>query len=116
MSEEKIYQRINEVDDKHTQKTDNLRNEMNQIMQTFHGHIIEMSTTAAVISERFKQLRDQVINLPKPPDQPCTHLKDHIKDHKDIRTLWNRPLIGCVIDLVKMAVIFLLAFLWGKNK
>ena len=56
--------------------------------------------------------------MPKLPDRPCEQLvslksglNGHIADHKDNKRIWQRPIIGTVVDLVKMAVVALVTWL-----
>jgi len=56
--------------------------------------------------------------MPKLPKRPCdfhAELKKdfdgHLADHKDNKRIWQRPIIGTVVDLVKMAVVALVTWL-----
>ena len=104
MREEKIYQRINQIDEKHMRKADELRAEMNLMIQSFHGHISDMTTSTAVLSERFKQMRDQVVNMPKPEARPCPFFNKHIEDHEKIRFVLVKSVIGAIVTAVVTAL------------
>lgn len=99
-----IWDKIDRVDDKHTKKADELRAEMNVMVQTFQGHIADMTTSAAVISERFKQLKDRVVEMPRPEERPCLFFKEHMEDHKNIRFIWIRAIVGSVLSAVVTAI------------
>lgn len=51
----------------------------------------------------------------KAQKRPCSYLEKHIDGHKDAKVLWQRPIIGTVIDLIKMAIVFAVATFWAKR-
>ena len=60
---------------------------------------------------------------PKLPARPCdfhTELqKDfdgHVADHKDIKRIWQRPIIGTVVDLAKMAFVAFVTWLFLRKE
>ena len=112
MSEKDIYEKIDKVDTKHDQKHEDTLIRL----ESYHAHIMEIVTTGAVLSERLKQIKDQMENLPQPESRPCKALENHIQDHKDAQTIWKRPVISCIVDLIKMGIVFAIAFLWGAKK
>ena len=110
MSEEKIYQRITEIDEKHMRRSDELRAEMNLMVQSFQGHISDMTTSAAILSERFKQMREQVVTMPKPESRPCPFFAKHIEDHEKIRFVVVKSVITAIVTAVVTA--FGTLFIW----
>ena len=110
MSEEKIYQRINEIDEKHMRKAEELRAEMNFMIQSFHGHISDMTTSMAVVSERFNQMKDQVVSIPKPETRPCPFFNKHMEEHEKYRFIWVKSVITAIVSAVITALGTL--FIW----
>jgi hypothetical protein len=49
------------------------------------------------------------------PKQPCDALAEHLNNHKENRRVWQRPLVRTVVDLVKMAVVAGLTWLFVKD-
>ena len=124
---QRAYDKMEAGDAKNEQRTDELRSELNSHISEVSSHLSELSTSTAVMAERFRQMTEKVDDLPdiipEIPERPCPHFTGHIEDHKtrDLNAkeairLWQRPVVSCIIDLVKMGVVFLLAFIWGKNK
>jgi len=125
MSEEKIYQRINDIDQKYEKRNDILRREisenraeMNLIMNAYNGHISTITTSSAVLSERFNQMRIQLEKLPVPEKRPCEFFAQHIQDHKEADSLWKKPVIGGIVGGAFVTVTFILRgfFEWLRTK
>lgn len=113
MAETEVYERINQVDEKHTRKAEKLRDEMNVMAQTFQGHISDITTSMAVVSERFKQMKEQVIAIPKPEKRPCDELKGHLEEHEKYRFVLVKSVIGAIVTAIVTALGTL--FIWRRN-
>ena len=110
MAEKEIYERITQIDEKHMRKAEELRAEMNMMVQSFQGHISDMTTSAAVLSERFKQMREQVVTMPKPESRPCPYFTKHMEDHEKYRFVWVKSVITAIVTAVVTALGTL--FIW----
>lgn len=42
-------------------------------------------------------------------------LKQQFKDHIENASLWQKPLVRTVFDLVKMAIVFFVGWFWAKK-
>lgn len=113
---ERIYDKIEKVDSKHDKKAEEIRSEMNLMMQSFHGHMADMTTTSAVMSERFKQLSKQVSNIPALPKRPCGDFEAHIAEHKEYRFIWVKSIVGAIVAAVLAAAGTAWAVLTGAGK
>ena len=110
MAEKEIYERITQIDEKHMRKAEELRAEMNMMVQSFQGHISDMTTSAAIISERFRQLKEQMIAMPKPEARPCPFFTKHLDEHEKIRFVLVKSVIGAIVTAVVTALGTL--FIW----
>jgi len=112
MSEKEIYKRINDIDSKH----DNNHKDTLMRLESYHAHIMEIVTTGAVLSERLKQIKAQMENLPQPESRPCDELKNHIQEHKESHTLWQRPFISGIVGGLFALIVLFARGLWEWAK
>jgi len=61
--------------------------------------------------------------LPKLPSRPCdqhnqlkTEFDGHLTAHKETKQTWQRPLVRTVVDLVKMAIVATVTWLFLRQK
>lgn len=53
--------------------------------------------------------------IPDPPARPCRSFTEHIEDHKKIRTVWENSAIKTTIDLVKIAIVAAVTYLFARK-
>ena len=114
MSEEKIYNRINEIDQKHDNHYNEMRDELHLHIQSINGHMHSMATSAAVISERLQQTRRDIEGMPPQRERPCVDLKEHLLHHEKYRFAWVLAIIGAIVSGAAAAIGTTVAFLKGQ--
>ena len=82
-----------------------------------HQRIDDMVTcnTAIQVSIAKIEQRFEDLVIPKQPARPCQFFSEHIKNHKDTASLWQRPLVKTVIDLAKMGIVAGVTYLFVKK-
>ena len=77
-----------------------------------HNRIDMVNTTMTDIKVEMAEIKTTLKMQPAPPARPCSFhndLKDdfeeHIGDHKETASLWQKPLVRNVLDLIKMAIV-----------
>jgi len=79
-----------------------------------HKRIDELVTvnTAIQVSIGRIEQRFEDLNIPQ---QPCSFFSQHIKNHKNIASLWQKPLVRTVIDLVKLGIVAAATYLFVRS-
>ena len=77
-----------------------------------HKRIDLVNETMTEVRVSVGEIKTTLNLMPKLPIRPCdfhtslkTDFDGHLADHKDNKRIWQRPIIGTVVDLVKMAVV-----------
>ncbi len=80
-----------------------------------HSRIDEIVTcnTAIQVSIGKIQQRFEDLTIPK---QPCSELRNHIKDHKENVRIWQRPIVHTIVDLVKLGIVAFLTYVFVKRE
>lgn len=53
---------------------------------------------------------------PNIPDRPCTQLTEHLDEHKDTVMTWKKSAVRAAVDLVKLATVALVTWLFVKHR
>jgi len=87
-----------------------------------HNRIDQVNTTMTEVKVEMAEIKTTLKMQPGPPKQPCSFHNDlkndfdtHIGDHKETASLWQKPLVRNVIDLVKMAIVGGVAWFFGSR-
>lgn len=79
-------------------------------IERLYDKIEPMSVNIAVILTKLE-------DMPEMPARPCTfhtELKEdvdaHISEHKENVRTWRQPVIRALVDMAKIAIVFLMAF------
>ena len=83
-----------------------------------HKRIDTILETMTEVKVGMAEIKTTLSFQPKLPNRPCgfhTELKKdfdgHLADHKEIKRVWQRPIIGTVVDLVRMAAVAFVTWL-----
>ena len=109
MAEKDIYEKIDRVDTKHDMKHD-------EIVMKLDAHIGQLSminTTSAVLSERLRQLKESMEKFPVPEARPCSFFLEHKKEHKENKTLWQKPIVSGIVGAVFASVVLFAKSIWA---
>ncbi len=93
--------------------------EVHQRIDTMVEHQNQTNVELARIATRLELLPKP----PKPPKRPChfhdelrSEVADHLGSHAETKRLWRTPIVKTVIDVVKLAVVAGLTYLWTKKE
>lgn len=83
-----------------------------------HQRIDDMVTCNTAIQVSIAKIEQKFEDLviPEPPNRPCQFFEEHIKDHKESVRIWQRPVVRTVVDLVKMAVVAVLTWIFVRSR
>lgn len=77
--------------------------------------LVEVTTTVRISLTRIEMRFE---SMPKPielPERPCTFFKEHIKDHKKTIGIWHNSLVRTAIDIVKLAIVAVVTWLFVRR-
>ena len=77
--------------------------------------VVEIVTDVRV-SQGKMETRLEMLVIPEIPERPCQFLETHMKKHKETIQLWEKPLVRTVIDLVKMAIVAVVTWLFVRKQ
>lgn len=82
-----------------------------------HKRIDEMVTcnTKIQVSVAKIQTKLETLVIPATPDRPCSNFKEHVEEHKKIRSIWENSLIKVSIDLAKLAIVAGATYLFTRK-
>jgi len=100
---ERIYDKMETADNKLDAKIEATREESRKHIEGLNRNLSDLITTSAVIGERFKQMSENINNLPI-PEQPCIEFKDHIEKHERFHWIWLRAIITAIVGIVAGAI------------
>lgn len=86
-----------------------------QDIEKVHSRIDDLVTVNTSIQVSIGKIEQRFEDL-KIPEQPCCFIKKHLKNHQHTASLWQKPLVRTVIDLVKMAIVATAAYLFASSK
>ena len=96
------------------QKTDvqRIHERIDALTKDNNTYTVELVQKLSTISVSLARVEEAVKRIPECPAQPCmfhAELKKdfiaHKQEHKDARTLWEKPLISAAIDCLKMGIV-----------
>ena len=93
----RVYDKMEKSNEKLDIKLDQTRAEFVQITTNINNALGQISTSVAVMAERFKGMGNKVDDvcdgIPVLPERPCKHFEDHLEAHKSVK----KPIITGII-------------------
>lgn len=88
-----------------------------------HTRIDKMVSEQNKTNVSLAEIKTTLKLLPKIPDRPC-HYHDelradvagHLDSHKEIRRLWQTPIVKTVIHLIEMAAVVTFTYLFVRKR
>ena len=87
-----------------------------------HKRIDLVNVTMTEVKVSMAEIKTTLSFQPKMPDRPCEYQVDlkkdfdgHLDDHKETKKTWQKPIVRTVIDLVKMAIVALVTWLFLRK-
>jgi len=111
----RLHEKVERTTGENHKRIEDLRAEFNMHVNSINGCLSQMSTSVAVMAERFKQLENTVHNFPSPQPRPCDDFQRHQEAHEKIKYLWLKSIVSAVISSVAAAIGTLLLFFHGKG-
>ena len=91
------------------QRIDSLDSEISDKLTDLAGDHSDLSISVGKIETRLEL-------APKPSPRPCQELATHLAEHKEARSLWQRPFVTALVHLAELGFIALLTWAFVADK
>ena len=100
-------------------KLDQTRSEFVDITTNINKSLGQISTSVAVMAERFKNMDNKVTDvcddIPVLPDRPCKHFEEHLEAHKSVKKPIITGLIVAAFLFIHEPIKIFIAGMFAKN-
>ena len=114
----RLYDKMEACKNNMDQKLDQTRSEFVDITTNINKMLGQISTSVAVMAERFKNMDEKVgevcEDMPVLPDRPCKHFDEHLEAHKSIKKPIITGLIVAAFLFIHEPIKILIAGMFGN--
>ena len=109
----RLHDKIEALAGRNREKIEECKEEFHMLISSVNGNLASLSTSTAIMAEKFNHLSKELRQIPPHPDRPCTFFVDHIKEHRETQTLFKKPIVSGAIGGIFVVLGVFLKSIWA---